>query len=228
MTPEKLGTAKLIEEATLSDDSKVLKVTGVPATNKTVTIFIRGSNQLVIKLTFIILWAMFPLKQVLDEADRSLHDALCVIRSLVKNKWFLKSTFNTLIIPRGLVCGGGAPEIEISQKLGEYARTLKGVDSLVVRAYAEALEIIPYTLAENAGLNPISVVTELRNKHAHGIKDAGVSMRKTGISEDMMKDNVLQPALVTQSALTLATECVRMILKIDDLVIFFFKFDRKA
>ena len=187
MTPEKLGTAKLIEEASLSDDSKVLKVTGVPTTNKTVTIFIRGSNQL-----------------VLDEADRSLHDALCVIRSLVKNK--------------GLVCGGGAPEIEISQKLGEYARTLKGVDSLVVRAFAEALEIIPYTLAENAGLNPISVVTELRNKHAHGIKDAGVSMRKTGISEDMMKDNVLQPALVTQSALTLATECVRMILKIDDLV----------
>ena len=118
------------------------------------------------------------------------------------------------------MCGGGAPEIEISQKLGEYARTLKGVDSLVVRAYAEALEIIPYTLAENAGLNPISVVTELRNKHAHGIKDAGVSMRKTGISEDMMKDNVLQPALVTQSALTLATECVRMILKIDDLVNF--------
>lgn len=90
----------------------------------------------------------------------------------------------------------------------------------MVRAFAEALEIIPYTLAENAGLNPIQVVTELRNKHAHGIKDAGVSMRKTGISEDMMKDNVLQPALVTQSALTLATECVRMILKIDDLVIF--------
>ncbi len=121
---------------------------------------------------------------------------------------------------RGLVCGGGAPEIEIAQKLTEYARTLKGVDSLVIRAYAESLEVIPYTLAENAGLNPIQVVTELRNKHAQGIKDAGVSMKKSGISEDMMKDNVLQPALVTISALTLATECVRMILKIDDLVNF--------
>ena len=119
-----------------------------------------------------------------------------------------------------MVCGGGAPEIEIAQKLTEFARTLKGVDSLVLRAYAESLEVIPYTLAENAGLNPIQVVTELRNKHAQGIKDAGVSMKKSGISEDMMKDNVLQPALVTQSALTLATECVRMILKIDDLVNF--------
>ena len=95
---------------------------------------------------------------------------------------------------------------------------MKGIESIIVRSFAEALEIIPYTLAENAGLNPIQVVTELRNKHVQGFKDAGVSMRKTGISEDMSKENVLQPALVTQSALTLATECVRMILKIDDLV----------
>ena len=86
MTPEKLGTAKLIEEASLSDDSKVLKVTGVPTTNKTVTIFIRGSNQLVIKLISYLFEPFFLSKQVLDEADRSLHDALCVIRSLVKNK----------------------------------------------------------------------------------------------------------------------------------------------
>lgn len=64
-----------------------------------------------------------------------------------------------------MIPGGGAPEIEISQKLGEYARTLEGTDSLIFRAYADALEIIPYTLAENAGLNPIEVVTELRNRH---------------------------------------------------------------
>jgi len=91
---------------------------------------------------------------VIDEADRSLHDALCVVRSLVKHK--------------GIIPGGGAPEIHIAQRLSQHARTLKGVDSMILRAYADALEIIPYTLAENAGLNPIQVVTELRNRHEKG------------------------------------------------------------
>ena len=118
-----------------------------------------------------------------------------------------------------MIPGGGAPEIEISQKLAEYSRTLTGVDSLIVRAYADSLEVIPYTLAENAGLNPINVVTELRNKHIKGERAAGINVKK-GICDNMLTENVIQPALVTQSALTLATECVRMILKIDDLVIY--------
>jgi len=95
---------------------------------------------------------------------------------------------------------------------------MKGVNSLIVRAFADALEVIPYTLAENAGLNPINIVTELRNRHALGHKYAGISIKKGNINDDITGENVLQPALVTQSALTLATECVRMILKIDDLV----------
>lgn len=78
---------------------------------------------------------------MLEEADRSIHDALCVVRSLVKS--------------RSILCGGGAPEIEISQKLAEYSRTLFGAESLVVKAYADALEAIPETLAENSGLNTI-------------------------------------------------------------------------
>ena len=117
-----------------------------------------------------------------------------------------------------MIPGGGAPEVEISQRLAEHARTLSGVESLIVRAYADSLEIIPYTLAENAGLNPINVVTELRNKHIKKEKEAGINVKK-GICDNMLKENVIQPALVTQSALTLSTECVRMILKIDDLVI---------
>jgi len=88
-----------------------------------------------------------------------------------------------------------------------------------VKAYAEALEVIPYTLSENAGLNPVNVVTELRNKHAKGGKNVGINVKKGHVSDDMFKDNVIQPALVTQSALTLATECVRMIMKIDDIVL---------
>jgi T-complex protein 1 subunit delta len=159
-----------------------------------VSVLLRGSNGL-----------------VLDEVERSLHDALCVIRSLVKS--------------RALIAGGGAPEIEIARQLEEHARTVKGGESAVLHAYAEALEIIPYTLAENAGkykpnpgMNPIVVVTELRNKHSKGDKYAGISVKKGMVNTNIREENVLQPALVTQSALTLATEVVRMILKIDDVV----------
>ncbi len=82
--------------------------------------------------------------------------------------------------------------------------TLKGLDAIIFRAYAEALEIIPFTLAENAGMNPINVVTELRNRHNKGEKYTGISVKKNSII-NMKDENVLQPALVTQSALTLAT-----------------------
>ncbi|EGR31892.1 hypothetical protein IMG5_100420 [Ichthyophthirius multifiliis] len=187
LTDNKLGRANLCEDVKLEDDSRLLKITGVQAKANTVTILVRGSNTLVI-----------------DEAERSLHDALCVVRALVKN--------------RGLIPGGGAPEVEISQQLAVASRQMKGVNQRIVKAFADALEVIPYTLAENAGLNPINVVTELRNKHALGYKYAGISIKKGHINDDIVTENVLQPALVTISALTLATECVRMILKIDDLV----------
>lgn len=77
-----------------------------------------------------------------------------------------------------LIAGGGAPEIQISLRLMEHAQTLTGMEGYCFRAFAEAMEIIPYTLAENAGLNPIAVVTELRNKHAQGEKSAGINVRK--------------------------------------------------
>lgn len=140
---------------------------------------------------------------VLGEADRSLHDALCAIRCLV-NKRFL-------------IAGGASPESEITFQLSTWAKTLAGMESVCVRAYAEALEVVPYTLAENAGLNPIQIVTELRNLHARGEKYAGINVKKGSIT-NMLEENVVQPMLVTSSAITLATETVRMILKIDDIV----------
>jgi T-complex protein 1 subunit delta len=182
---EKLGSAKLVEEISTSE-GKIVKVTGVPNPGKTVSILCRGSN-----------------KQILDESDRSIHDALCVIRSLVKKKYLLP--------------GGGAPEIEISLQLSNYAKTLTGVASYCVRAFADALEVIPYTLAENAGLNPIAIVTELRNRHTNGEKTTGINVKK-GVISDILKENVIQPLLVTSSAISLATETVTMILKIDDIV----------
>lgn len=92
------------------------------------------------------------------------------------------------------------------------------MESYCVRAFAEALEVIPYTLAENAGLNPIEVVTELRNKHAGGHKHHGINVRKGAVT-DMLAENVVQPLLVSTSAITLATETVAMILKIDDIAV---------
>jgi T-complex protein 1 subunit delta len=77
-----------------------------------------------------------------------------------------------------MIAGGGAPEIEASLQLSRWAKTLQGVKSYCVNAYAEALEVIPYTLAENAGLNPIAIVTELRNRHASGEKTTGINVRK--------------------------------------------------
>lgn len=79
---------------------------------------------------------------------------------------------------RALIAGGGAPEIEVSVRLAEIARTLTGTDAYCMRAFAEALEVIPVTLAENAGLQPISVVTDLRHKHMEGQKTAGINARK--------------------------------------------------
>ena len=90
---------------------------------------------------------------------------------------------------RALIAGGGAPEIEVSIKLAEHARTLTGMEAYCVRAFAEALEIIPYTLAENAGLNPIATVTELRNRHAQGETTAGINVRKVGQSYSFKNNN---------------------------------------
>lgn len=106
--------------------------------------------------------------------------------------------------------------VELLLLLGLYDY-VQGMESYCVKAFAEALEISPYTLAENAGLNPIEQVTELRNLHATGHKYHGINVRK-GVVTDMLEENVVQPLLVTTSAISLATECVKMILKIDDIV----------
>ncbi|XP_044749354.1 T-complex protein 1 subunit delta [Coccinella septempunctata] len=184
-TPENLVSADLAEEVGFSGN-RMVKISGVQNPGKTLTLVVRGSNKL-----------------VLEEADRSLHDALCVIRCLVRKK--------------ALIAGGGAPEIELALKLSALANTLEGIDAICLRAYAQALEIIPFTLAENAGLNPIQTVTELRNRHAKGEISTGINVRK-GIISDILEENVVQPLLVTTSAISLATETVRSILKIDDII----------
>jgi len=185
---EKLGTADMVEEVTVTGQggSKVVKMTGVTNPGKTQTILVRGSNALVI-----------------EEADRSIHDALCVVRSLVKTKY--------------MICGGGAPEIEVGLRLMQWQKTLTGAKAFCVKAFAEALECIPSTLAENAGMNPINIVTELKSRHEAGEPQAGINVKKGCIS-NMHDLGVLQPLLVSLSSINLATETVRMIMKIDDVV----------
>jgi T-complex protein 1 subunit delta len=78
---------------------------------------------------------------------------------------------------RALIGGGGAPEIHVSRLLSQYAQGLKGMEAYCFQAYADALEVIPTTLAENAGMNPIAIVTELRNRHALGERNAGINVR---------------------------------------------------
>lgn len=188
MSPDKLGEAEHVGDVVMPGSGhKVVKFTGVKNPGKTMTVLLRGSNNL-----------------VLAEANRSIHDAQCVVRSLVKKRF--------------MVAGGGAPEIEVSLRLKEYAHGLPGLDSYCIKAFAEALEAIPYTLAENAGMKPIDVVTELRKQHAEGISGAGINVKKNIVS-DMYDLNVLQPLLVSTSAINLATETVCMILKVDDLVV---------
>lgn len=114
-----------------------------------------------------------------------------------------------------LIAGGGAPEIHVSRLLSQHALTLKGMEAYCFAAYAEALEVIPTTLAENAGLNPIAIVTELRNRHASGERSAGINVRK-GLVGNILEENVLQPLLVSTSAIELATETVGLLLRIDD------------
>ena len=133
---EKLGSAEVVEEVSVGEE-KIVRVTGIKDKGKTATILVRASNKL-----------------VLDEADRSLHDAFCVIRSLVKKKF--------------VISGGGAPEMEVSIQLSKYSRELQGSQSVCFKAFADSLEVIPITLSENAGMKPIEIVTELRNLHIKG------------------------------------------------------------
>ena len=147
MTADKLGEADLVEEIS-RNGAKVIRVSGIKnPSGKTVSVLCTGANSLVV-----------------EESERSLHDALCVVRCLVKK--------------RALIAGGGAPEIHVSRLLAEYSTSLTGMEAYCFAAYAEALEVIPTTLAENAGLNPIAMVTELRNRHAKGERSAGINVRK--------------------------------------------------
>ena len=185
LTKSALGQAGLVEEVKIGDD----KLTFVRnAKNpKAVTIMIRGGSE-----------------HVIDEAERSLHDALCVVRNAVEDG--------------KIVAGGGAPEAELAKRLKEYARKVEGRKQLAVTAFAEALEAIPVAIAQNAGINPIDIMVELRAKHNSPTnKWFGVDVYE-GEPADMWKQNVIEPLRVKKQVIKSATEAVTMLLRVDDVI----------
>jgi len=184
ITEKDLGKAKLVEERRVGEE-KMVFVEGCE-NPKAITILIRGGT-----------------KRLVDEAERSIKDALNVVKDV--------------IIEPKIVAGGGAPEIQVSLALRDYAKTLPGKEQLAVEKFAEAVEIVPAQLAENAGLDPIEALVNLRAKHKEGQRWAGINVFE-GKIDDMYKLDVLEPVLVKKQAVKSAVEAAAMILKIDDII----------
>jgi thermosome len=185
LTLSSLGDAKLIEESKIGDD-KLVYVRDAK-NPMAVTVVLRGGTE-----------------HVVDEAERSLHDALCVVRDAIEDA--------------KIVAGGGAPEAETSKQLREYAVKIGGREQLAIEAFADAMESIPLALAENAGLDPIDVMVDLRSKHEdpnnkwYGVDVFSGKVRDTRIL------NVLEPLRVKLQVVKSATEAASMILRIDDVI----------
>ncbi|MFX1358482.1 MAG: thermosome subunit beta [Promethearchaeota archaeon] len=144
------------------------------------------------------------IEHVVDEAERMLHDALSVVKAAMEIPYILP--------------GGGASEIELAKRLRSYARSIGGREQLAIEIYANALEIIPKTLVENAGHNPVDLIVELRSKHeSESGSSFGINI-ETGKPDDMVKLGVIEPLSVLTQAIQSATEVASMILKIDDVI----------
>lgn len=187
ITPEKLGTAGKVREIEFgTNNDKMLVVEGLEG-SKAVTILVRGSSRMVV-----------------DEANRSIHDALCVIRNMITDN---------RVVP-----GGGASELACSVHLRAKADEIAGIEQYAIRAFAEALETIPLALAENSGLNPIKILTEARAKQVNeGSFKYGVDCLQAKVS-DMDAIEVFETLASKKQQLQLASQVIKMILKIDDVI----------
>jgi thermosome len=184
LSSKDLGSADVVEERKVENDKWVF-IEGCK-NPKAVTILVRGGSQ-----------------RVVDEADRSLHDALMVMKDVLEKPY--------------IVAGGGAPEAYIATHIRNWSSTLEGREQLAVIKFAEALETIPISLATNAGMDPIDTMAELRAKQNKGMKWTGVNVRSTTVS-DMFKQNILEPVVIKEQIIKSATEAACMLLRIDDVI----------
>lgn len=185
MSAEGLGYAGLVEERKVMNENWVfVEKCKHP---KSVVVFIRGGTELVV-----------------DETERSIHDALCVVKDCIEEP--------------SIVGGGGAPEAEVAKGLRKYAETLEGREQLAVEVFADSLDIIPKTLAENAGLDQIEMLMKIRAAHGEGKKYAGLNLDKMTVEDDMTLIDVIEPVAVKKQAIKSASESAQMILRIDDII----------
>jgi chaperonin GroEL (HSP60 family) len=141
---------------------------------------------------------------VVDEVERAVHDGLSVISATVEDG--------------KIVAGGGAPEIEVAKGLREYAKTVGGREALAINAFADAVEIIPCTLAENAGLDPIDILVQLRSAHEKKDgKNIGIDVIN-GKTMNTFERGIVEPLRVKTQAIKSASEAAEMILRIDDVI----------
>ena len=184
LSSKDLGAADLVEERKV-ETYKWVFIEGCKHP-KAVTILIRGGSQ-----------------RVVDEAERSVHDALMVTKDVMEKPF--------------IVAGGGSPESFVAGKLRDWSSTLSGREQLAADKFAESLEVIPLALAENAGMDPIDTLTELRSKQAKGSKWSGIDAR-SGKIVDMSKLDIVEPLSVKEQIIKSATEVASMILRIDDVI----------
>ncbi len=184
LSEKDLGTAEVVQQKKIESDKWVF-IEGC-RNPLSVSILIRGGSQ-----------------RVVDEVDRSMHDALMVVKDVIEKP--------------EIVAGGGSPEAYIAAQLKEWADNFHGRKQLAIKKYAEALEVIPLTIAENAGMDPIDTMVSLRAKQSQGKKWTGIDARKTTIS-DMLAIDIVEPVAVKEQIIKSATETANMIIRIDDVI----------
>jgi len=185
LSPEKLGSAGKVRELSFGTTKEHMLVIEGCQNSKAVTIFLRGGN-----------------KMICGEAERSIHDALCVVRNLVRDN--------------RIVYGGGACEIACSIAVSEAADQCPSMEQYAMRSFAQALETVPLALAENSGLSPIDTLTSIRSQQVNeGNPHLGVDCFQTN-QPDMKVQHVIETLMGKKQQISLATQLVRMILKIND------------
>ena len=142
-------------------------------------------------------------QRVVDEVDRSIHDALMVVKDVIEKP--------------AIVAGGGAPEALLAAFLKDWSNRFDGRQQLAIKKFAEALEVIPLTIAENAGMDPIDTMVKLRAKQSDGKKWTGINA-KEGKVADMLSQHIVEPLVVKEQIIKSATEAASMILRIDDVI----------
>jgi len=186
LSSDKLGTAGKVREMSFGTTKDKMLVIEECANSKAVTIFLRGGT-----------------KMIVEEAKRSMHDALCVVRNLVRDN--------------RVVYGGGAAEISCAIAVSKEADSIKTIEQYAFRAFADALESVPLALAENCGLDPILTLTDIKSRQVSESNPAlGVNCMEMGTC-DMKEQSVIETLHSKKSQIQLATQLVKMILKIDDI-----------